>query len=100
MRWVPACAAALYRMPLVLVQGGAPPTSIRELPMRHKYRRPLRDQPAVRQLDLFGLLSAKHPHPLFKKATAAGGGPPGDHRADDSPPRRPPSWRSSAQLDG
>ena len=66
MRRVRACAVALYRMPLLLVQGGAPATSIRELPMGHKYLRPLRDQPAVRQLDLFGLLSAKHPPPPFK----------------------------------
>ena len=59
-------ACALYRMPLLLVQGGAPATRIRELPVRHKYRRPLKDQPAVRQLDLFGLPGAKHPTPPFK----------------------------------
>jgi hypothetical protein len=32
-----------------LVQGGAPATRIRELPMRHKYR----NRAAVKQLDLF-----------------------------------------------
>src|SRR3954452_24958537 len=66
MRWVLACAAALYRMPLLLVQGGTPASRIRELPVRHKYRRPLSDQAAVRQLDLFGLPGAKHPTPQFK----------------------------------
>ena len=34
--------------------------------MGHKYLRPLRDQPAVRQLDLFGLPDAKHPTPPFQ----------------------------------
>jgi hypothetical protein len=34
--------------------------------VRHKYRRLLRDQPAVRQLDLFGLPGAKHPTPPFE----------------------------------
>ena len=66
MRRVLACAVGLYRMPLLLVQGGAPATSIRELPMGHKYLRPLRDQPAVRQLDLFGLPDVKHPTPEFQ----------------------------------
>src|ERR1700730_17708532 len=45
-----ACAAALYRMPLLLVQGGTPATRIRELPVRHKYRRPPSHQTAVKQL--------------------------------------------------
>ena len=66
MRWVLACAAALYRMPLLLVHGGVPATRIRELPVRHKYRRPPSHQAAVRQLDLFGLPGAKHPTPQFK----------------------------------
>jgi hypothetical protein len=60
MRRVLACATALYRMPLVLVQGGTPATRIRELPVRHKYRRPPSHQAAVKQLDLFGLPGAKH----------------------------------------
>jgi hypothetical protein len=34
--------------------------------VRHKYWRPLRDQPAVRQLDLFGLPGANHRTPPFK----------------------------------
>ena len=66
MRWVLACAAAHYRMPLLLVQGGTPATRIRELPVRHKHRRPLSDQAAVKQLDLFGLPGAKHPTPVFE----------------------------------
>src|ERR1700726_10546 len=45
-----ACAAALYRMPLLLVQGGTPATRIRELPVRHKYRRPPSHQAAVTPL--------------------------------------------------
>ena len=57
-----ACAAALYRRPLLLVQGGTPATRIRELPVRHKYRRPPSHQAAVKQLDLFG----KHPTPEFE----------------------------------
>src|SRR5580692_7855639 len=61
-----ACAAALYRMPLLLVQGGTPATRIRELPVRHKYRRPPSHQAAVKQLDLFGLPDAKHPTPVFE----------------------------------
>src|ERR1700726_874849 len=61
-----ACAAALYRMPLLLVQGGTPATRIRELPVRHKYRRPPSHQAAVKQLDLFGLPGAKHPTPVFE----------------------------------
>jgi len=60
-----ACAAALYRMPLLLVQGGAPATRIRELPVRHKYRRPPSHQAVVKQLDLFGLPGSKHPTPQF-----------------------------------
>jgi hypothetical protein len=66
MHRVLACAAALYRMPLLLVQGGTPATSIRELPVRHKYRRPPSHQAAVKQLDLFGLPGAKHPTPELK----------------------------------
>jgi len=66
MRRVLACAAALYRMPLLLVQGGAPATRIRELPVRHKYRRPPSHQAAVKQLDLFGLPDVKHPTPEFQ----------------------------------
>ena len=65
MRRVLACAAALYRMPLLLVPGGAPATRIRELPVRHN-RRPPSHRPAVKQLDLFGLPSAKHPLPEFE----------------------------------
>ena len=65
MRRVRACAVALYRMPLLLVQGGAPATCIRELPVRHKYRRPPRHQAVVKQLDLFGLPGSKHPTPEF-----------------------------------
>jgi hypothetical protein len=61
-----ACAAALYRMSLLLVQGGTPATRIRELPVRHKYRRPPSHQTAVKQLDLFGLPGAKHPTPEFE----------------------------------
>jgi hypothetical protein len=61
-----ACAAALYRMPLLLVQGGTPATRIRELPVRHKYRRPPSHQAAVKQLDLFGLPGAKHPTAVFE----------------------------------
>src|ERR1700730_7442655 len=61
-----ACAAALYRMPLLLVQGGTPATRIRELPVRHRYRRPPSYQAAVKQLDLFGLPGAKHPTPVFE----------------------------------
>ena len=60
-----ACAAALYRMPLLLVQGGTPATRIRELPVRHKYRRPPSHQAVVKQLDLFGLPGSKHPTPQF-----------------------------------
>ena len=66
MRRVLVCATALYRMPLLLVHGGAPATRIRELPVRHKYRRPPSHQPAVTQLDLFGLPGAKHPIPEFE----------------------------------
>ena len=65
MRRVRACAAALYRMPLLLVQGGVPATWIRELPVRHKYRRPPSHQAVVKQLDLFGLPGSKHPTPEF-----------------------------------
>jgi hypothetical protein len=65
MRRALAYAAALYRMPLLLVQGGAPATRIRELPVRHN-RRPPSHRPAVKQLDLFGLPSAKHPLPEFE----------------------------------
>ena len=65
MRRALAYAAALYRMPLLLVQGGAPATRIRELPVRHN-RRPPSNRPAVKQLDLFGLPSAKHPLPEFE----------------------------------
>src|SRR5258705_12923992 len=61
-----ACAAALYRMPLLLVQGGTPATRIRELPVRHKYRRPPSHKAAVKQLDLFGLPGANHPTPEFE----------------------------------
>jgi hypothetical protein len=50
----------------LLVQGGAPATRIRELPVRHKYRRPPSYQAAVKQLDLFGLPGAKHPLPEFE----------------------------------
>ena len=60
------CAPALYRMPLFLVQGGTPATRIRELPVRHKYRRPPSHQAAVKQLDLFGLPGGKHPTPPYK----------------------------------
>jgi len=60
------CAAALYRMPLLLMQGGTPATRIRELPVRHKYRRPPSHQAAVTQLDLFGLPGAKHPTPVLE----------------------------------
>src|SRR6202022_3915571 len=63
-----ACAAALYRMPLLLVQVGTPATRIRELPVRHKYRRPPSHQAAVKQLDLFGLPGAKHPTPVCTPA--------------------------------
>ena len=65
MRRVRACAAALYRMPLLPVQGGAPATLIRVLPVRHKYRRPPSHQAVVKQLDLFGLPGSKHPTPEF-----------------------------------
>src|SRR5258705_11190525 len=65
MRRVGACAVALYRMPLLLVQGGAPATCIRELPVRHKYRRRPSHQAVVKQLDLFGLPGSKHPTPEF-----------------------------------
>src|SRR5690349_8379318 len=41
-------------------------TRIRELPVRHKYRRPPSHQAAVKQLDLFGLPGAKHPTPEFE----------------------------------
>jgi len=34
--------------------------------VRHKYRRPPSHQPAVKQLDLFGLPGAKHPIPEFE----------------------------------
>src|SRR5690349_15966773 len=61
-----ACAAALYRMPLFLVQGGTPATRTRELPMRHNYRRPPSRQAAGKQLDLFGLPGAKHPTAMFE----------------------------------
>src|SRR5215471_2816282 len=61
MRRVLTCAAAPYRTPLLLVQGGAPATRIREPPVRHKYRRPLNHQAAIKQLDLFRLPDAKHP---------------------------------------
>ena len=61
-----ACAAAtLYRMPLLLVQG-TPATRIRELPVRHKYRRPPSHQADVKQLDLFGLPGAKHSTAVFE----------------------------------
>ena len=60
-----ACAAALYQRPLLLVQGGTPATRIRELPVRHKYRRPPSHQAVVNQLDLFGLPGSKHPTPEF-----------------------------------
>ena len=66
MRWVLACAAALYRMPLLLVQGGTPAIRIRGLPVPHNYRRPPSHQAAVKQLDLFGLPGAKHPTPVFE----------------------------------
>jgi len=52
-------------MLLVLVQGRTPATRIRELPVRHKYRRPPSHQAAVKQLDLFGLPGAKHTTPEF-----------------------------------
>jgi hypothetical protein len=66
MRRVLVCATVLYRMPLLLVQGGAPATRIRELPVRHKYCRPPSHQAAVKQLNLFGLPGAKHPTPEFE----------------------------------
>jgi hypothetical protein len=66
MRRVLVCPAALYRMPLLLVQGGAPATRIRELSVRRKYRPPPSHQTAVKQLDLFGLPGAKHRTPPFK----------------------------------
>jgi hypothetical protein len=66
MRRVLACAVALYRMPLLLVQGGAPATRTRELPVPHKYRRPPSQQTVVKQLDLFGLPGPKHPTPGFE----------------------------------
>jgi hypothetical protein len=63
MRRVLACAAALYRMPLIPVQGRGPATRIGELPIRHKHRRSARHRAAVEQFDLFDLLGAKHPTP-------------------------------------
>ena len=66
MRRALVCVAALYRMSLVLVQGGTLATRIRELPVRHKYRRPPSHQAAVKQLDLFGLPGAEHPTPVFE----------------------------------
>jgi hypothetical protein len=63
MRRVLVCAAALYRMHLLLVQGRTPATRIRELPMRHKYRRLPSHQADVKQLELFGLPGAKRPTP-------------------------------------
>jgi hypothetical protein len=66
MRRVLVCAAALYRTHLLLVQGRTPATRIRELPVRHKDRRPPSHQAAVKQLDLFGLPGAKHPTPEFE----------------------------------
>ena len=63
MRRALACAAAPYRMPLFLVQGGAPAIRIGELPMRHKHRRPPSHRAAAEQFDLFGLPGAKHPAP-------------------------------------
>src|ERR1700751_2205627 len=66
MRRMLAYGAALYRMPLLLGQGGTPATRIRELPVRHNYRRPPSHQAAVKQLDLFGLPGAKHPTPVFE----------------------------------
>src|SRR5437773_6904076 len=63
MRRVPAGATALYRMPLVPVQGRAPATRIGELPVRHKHCRPPSHQAAAKQLDLFSLPGAKHPTP-------------------------------------
>src|SRR5580692_4332357 len=93
-----ACAAALYRMPLLLVQGGTPATRIRELSVRHKYRRPPSHQAAVKQLDLFGLPGAKHPTPEFEWQQLPGD-PPDGHRADGAPTRQAPTPRSRAQLD-
>ena len=58
-----ACAAALYRMPLIPVQGRALVTRIGELPVRHKHRRPPSHRAAAEQFDLFDLLGAKHPTP-------------------------------------
>src|SRR5260370_35939366 len=63
MRRVLACAPALYRMPLIPVQGRAPATRIGKLPMRHKHRRPPSHRAAAEQFDLFALLGAKHPTP-------------------------------------
>jgi hypothetical protein len=94
-----ACAAALYRMPPFLVQGGAPATRIRELPVRHKYRRPLGDQSAIRQLDPFALPGAKPPTSPFKWQQL-----PEETRQTVTelmvaPPRQPLTPRSPAQLD-
>ena len=61
MRRVLACVAAPYRMPLFLVQGGAPAARTGELPVPHKYRRPLSHQAADKQLDLFGLPGVQIP---------------------------------------
>jgi hypothetical protein len=66
MRRVLACVAAPYRMPLFLVQGGAPAARTGEFPVPHKYRRPLSHQAADKQLDLFGLPGAKHSILEFK----------------------------------
>src|ERR1700736_1466322 len=58
-----ACGAALYRMPLIPVQGRGPATRIGELPLRPKPPRPPAQRAAALQFDLFGLLGAKHPTP-------------------------------------
>jgi hypothetical protein len=60
MRRVLACVAALYRMPLFLVQGRVPAARTGELPVPHKYRRSFSHQAAGEQLDLFGLPGAKY----------------------------------------
>jgi hypothetical protein len=61
MRRVLACAAALYRMLLIPVQGRVPAIRIGERLMRQKHRRPPSHRAAAEQFDLFGLLDAKHP---------------------------------------
>src|ERR1700737_3794230 len=63
MRRVLACAGALYRTPLIPVQGRGPATRIGGLPTRPKNTPPPSHRAAAEQFDLFGLLGAKHPTP-------------------------------------